>query len=478
MLCWSEIPLRLQLAGKPLKHKATHMRASTSTGSNLILSPCVEIFKRGRKNIVLNPSNGHWLCVSNTGLEMLKRFSQPQNSRENMTEWGIGQEKRTASLISDAKKREILVSIKRNSKISQKSSGNIRGGFHKLRNLSWNIARDCNLSCKHCYLSWDHRHGTALSKAECLDLVSKFPEVLLKKSLITISGGEPFTVKHLFEVLREIKTLGFSFAILTNGTLVDPAKAEILAKIKPDHVQVSLDGASPNTNDFARGRGSFQKSIAGIRCLLNFGIRICVSMTITRANLTDIWPMVDLAESLGVKDLHFPYFVQRGRGFENRELLSLSEDQKIKCLDTIRAVHSSGRVRVGYIELRRKSFLSPVQPEHNCGLGRQIALIESDGSVYPCPSLDFPELCIGNIRAHQLKEIVAESRILAKLGKINRRFHNPKCRRCSFRVSCNGGCIGRGYALRKNPLDSDPYCSLMRRDYLEALWSAAEANSN
>ncbi|WP_420808803.1 radical SAM protein [Candidatus Oscillochloris fontis] len=59
-----------------------------------------------------------------------------------------------------------------------------------------------------------------------------------------MTGGEPFVYKDLFQLLKIIaaKRERYSFALLSNGTLIDATLTQRLQALHPRFVQVSIEG--------------------------------------------------------------------------------------------------------------------------------------------------------------------------------------------------------------------------------------------
>ena len=89
------------------------------------------------------------------------------------------------------------------------------------------------------------------------------------KGHLTVTGGEPFIRGDFLDLLQAFadnRSL-FTFAILTNGSLIEQATASRLKKLKPSFVQVSMEGGQP-THDRIRGPGSFDQTVSAIRRLV------------------------------------------------------------------------------------------------------------------------------------------------------------------------------------------------------------------
>ena len=80
---------------------------------------------------------------------------------------------------------------------------------------------------------------------------------------VTITGGEPFARRDLFELLDLVKARGVGIQIISNGGLIDDASPTRLAPTACRYVQVTLDGPDAALHDeHVGGDGHFEKTIA------------------------------------------------------------------------------------------------------------------------------------------------------------------------------------------------------------------------
>jgi MoaA/NifB/PqqE/SkfB family radical SAM enzyme len=105
----------------------------------------------------------------------------------------------------------------------------------------------CNLECVTCIRrSWDEPIGEMSSSTftrivEGLKFFSPAPDVLLG------GLGEPLSHPHIVDMVREIKALGSSVELITNGTLLSKSLASQLINAGLDVLWASLDGATPES---------------------------------------------------------------------------------------------------------------------------------------------------------------------------------------------------------------------------------------
>ena len=161
------------------------------------------------------------------------------------------------------------------------------------------LTANCNLRCRHCYL---------LPRDPCPDLLSAEDWIRILDALagvgclwLGITGGEPLSRPDFPRIYREAHQRGFLITLLTNGTLLDDATADLLADHPPMAVEVSLYGASPETCREVTGSAfAFDACLAGVRRLMARNVQVVLKTTLTRDNVDDLPAMEALARELGL----------------------------------------------------------------------------------------------------------------------------------------------------------------------------------
>lgn len=102
--------------------------------------------------------------------------------------------------------------------------------------------RFCNLSCAYCNEYDKVSQPVPLQEMERrIDHLAR-----LGTSIITISGGEPFTHPDLDGIIARIRHHGRVAGIITNGYLLTPERIERLNRAGLDHMQISIDNVNPD----------------------------------------------------------------------------------------------------------------------------------------------------------------------------------------------------------------------------------------
>ena len=181
---------------------------------------------------------------------------------------------------------------------------------------------DCNLRCSYCVAkSSPNAPRRALGLANVQRLVDE--AVALGFNEVFFTGGEPFILNDIYDMLA-YSTARVKTTVLTNGMILRGPRLERLGAIAHDNlrVQVSLDGATADDHDAYRGKGSWDKTLEGIRLLQGRGFRVRLSTTETPVNSPRLADICELHRGLGIPDSdHFVRpLARRGYSKEGLEL--------------------------------------------------------------------------------------------------------------------------------------------------------------
>jgi radical SAM protein with 4Fe4S-binding SPASM domain len=323
--------------------------------------------------------------------------------------------------------------------------------------FQWHLTERCNRACKHCY---QDRISPELPISALLDIVDKMEEAVQKwgrQGTLSLTGGEPFLRRDdlhaLMDRIDQSANLVY-YDILTNGSLVTEEEARALASHSGlRRVQVSLEGATPKTNDAVRGPGSFEGTLGAIRRLRGAEIAVSVMTTISRPNKDEIPALVDLVGREGVQTLALERLIPEGRGQELRDQV-LKPDEIRRLYEEVYKIAVNGPpVRV---LLYRPLFamFAPDDPTVGalCSAGNNALTVMPDGTVYPCRRLPIP---IGNALTDGFFKIWYGSEVLW-------RIRNPgnlrgKCADCDLLPRCRG-CRAMAYFTTGDYMAGDPQC--------------------
>jgi len=325
--------------------------------------------------------------------------------------------------------------------------------------LQWHLSDVCNLRCTHCYQSAFASHPFGLS--EWLHLLDDYIAFLQgdgrqppRRGHINLTGGEPLALRELPALLDAfvLHRQQFSFAILSNGTLVDPDMAARLRCWGPKFVQVSIDG-NPATHDRIRGKGSHAKAVAGIRALRAEGIPVLIAFTAQPGNYREFADVARLGRELGVRRVWTDRVIPPPGPLAAGQ--SLSREQTVEYLQIIARARMEGgrRSQTEIAAQRALQFLEGGSAIYRCTAGESLITVMPDGTLYPCRRLPIPA---GNVYQTSLQQIYDSDAMLAV--RAPREFHG--CEQCGFAPLCRGGLRCLAWAVHGRLDQADPGCPL------------------
>jgi MoaA/NifB/PqqE/SkfB family radical SAM enzyme len=259
-------------------------------------------------------------------------------------------------------------------------------------NVFLHVLTRCNLRCRHCYINPEQHGRKRLSIERMERWLTLFAERSPGANLVLL-GGEPTLHPDLSRAVRSARRLGFaSITIDTNGYLFN----DILDKVNPAEVDVfsfSLDGATAETNDRIRGRGSYDACLNGLRRARAKGFRASLIFTVSRANLGELPAMGPLLDELGVERFFIQVLGLRGKAAwtgcdpDAQKVLRVSPSEWLKHVPAAAAAIAQRGIRVIY----PKVFLAPEEKFECAGLVADNYFVFPNGRVYRCPLCeDYP----------------------------------------------------------------------------------------
>ena len=165
--------------------------------------------------------------------------------------------------------------------------------------VSVEVTHRCPLECLHCYnnlpMSDVEARSSELTLAEHCRLLDELRDAGCLWVLYT--GGEIFARKDFPDIYKEAKKRGFLITLFTNGTLITPAVADMLAEWRPFVIEITLYGATQETYEaLTQIPGSFERCMRGIRLLLERNLPLKLKTVPTTVNRHEVYEMKRLAE--------------------------------------------------------------------------------------------------------------------------------------------------------------------------------------
>lgn len=317
-------------------------------------------------------------------------------------------------------------------------------------NVTWEVTRQCNLSCIHCLSEVGKGNEGDLTYNQCLHVIDGLSSQ--KVFQVNFGGGEPFIREDFLAILDACHRRSLVTCISTNGTLLEDHVLDFLKGREMVYLQVSLDGGTSSTNDSIRGVGTFKKIMKGLERLNKWGISFSINTVLTKLNYPEISSLYCFAKDHGAK-LRVSRFRPSGRGKKSWDFLHL-EKEDLKAFSQWLSDHKN--VVTG------DSFFSLEDEERKglglnlCGAAKFTCCIDPEGNVYPCAFLQDSFFYGGNILNQSLNDIWCH----AHGFKLLRHLRVRSCESCFRFESCHGGCPAVAYFIGKTLNIPDPECSV------------------
>lgn len=318
--------------------------------------------------------------------------------------------------------------------------------------LTWELTYACNLSCMHCLSSSGRRDPRELTTEECKAVIDELER--MQVFYVNVGGGEPTVRPDFWEILDYAGEHHVGVKFSTNGVKITAERARRLAANDYLDIQISLDGATPEVNDFVRGPGSYATAIRAMENLQSAGMRdFKLSVVCTRHNIPQLDEFKAIADKYGAQ-LRLTRLRPSGRGADSWDELHPRPEQQRELYDWL--IAHDGEVLTGDSFFHLSAFGQPLSGLNLCGAGRVVCLIDPIGDVYACPFAIHEEFLAGTVRAPGGFAVVwRESELFQRLRAPQ---SGGACTSCAFFDSCKGGCMAAKF-FTGLPLDGpDPEC--------------------
>ncbi|GMU92013.1 MAG: hypothetical protein AMXMBFR4_10710 [Candidatus Hydrogenedentota bacterium] len=296
------------------------------------------------------------------------------------------------------------------------------------------VTRRCNLRCKMCqYIDWLETVPTRiqaegeLSTQEWLDIVDQTGRF----SLITFTGGEVFVRKDFMQIFEHACSKR-RVHFISNATMLTDERARRCVELAPrwfglrgfNFAGISIDGTRDVHDVIRAQKGSYDKSIAGMKALAGYKRElrktcplIHVNTVIQEASLDCLPEMPRVAKDAGASVLNLltetrihdlPELGRVDPGSFKREDFRqpiiererLSKSLK-KTFDEARKIGIEVRMpRMPFEEVLNHYDQGYDLREFDCRAIWSTLIVGAKGGVYPCWIQK-----VGNVREHSLKEL-------------------------------------------------------------------------
>lgn len=332
--------------------------------------------------------------------------------------------------------------------------------------VGWEITLACDARCIHCGSAAGKAREKELTTREALQLVDELADVDVK--FVILLGGEPLVRKDWADIAKRIRDNGMELGLITNGNLLNDKVANLLERLEPADVSISMDGDKHVHEQIRRVPNIYDHDINALKLLCEREIVASIITTVIKLNyspsiLDHLLNLVDRFELVAwkIQIAHLCGRMKEDYMISKEDLYNLSkwiakrikEGHKNIILGNNIGYYSSleSTLRQGY------SWLGCPAGIWNCG-------ITSNGGVKGC--LGIPDyLTEGYIRERNFKDIWFDE----EKFKFNRKFDPSHlqgiCAGCDFGNLCKGGC--RAFNIPSGKINEYSYCLYRYEEQLQ-----------
>jgi radical SAM protein with 4Fe4S-binding SPASM domain len=313
----------------------------------------------------------------------------------------------------------------------------------------------CNLKCKHCFAGKRLKHDPPLNLRELERLFASMANMGAFR--LGLTGGEPLLRLDLFEIIDLAIGYGLSPCLTTNGLLITEDIAKEFGKRKLAWLNVSMEGATSETHDNIRGKGTYARLLQRLS-ILSQHTKFSLAFTLMRANLHEAHAFTELAYQVGAQAAVFRPLYPIGTALDYPELMP-SFEEYIDILESLSETTNSKLFEFCSVHpwgpKTRENSQSIIYEAFGCGAGNTVSSVSVSGDVSPCSFLG-PKYIAGNLRERTFEQIWDSSSVFEKMRTIP---GDEKCMNCSLYNTCSGGCRARALAINGSISAADPWCA-------------------
>jgi len=347
------------------------------------------------------------------------------------------------------------------------------------------VAQSCNLRCTYCFAGDGDYGKTSLMKAETAIRAVEYFAAGQEALQIAFFGGEPLLnlplIYKVVDFCEAYEGCRFSFAVTTNGTLLEPSVLEYF-KEKNFSVTVSYDGpglqAKQRLSVGKRGNSQelVERKLACLKEHLDELKSFKLRGTISKSNLSLAEDAI--AQTLTSQNYRFAV----GRHATAAKDLAFSQED----IDELGQI--IGRIVTRHLEEKNYEALLKLEPlsthikwihrgkvgRNYCSAGISYVSVSTSGNFYLCHR--FTEDESGRVGS------LAEGLDLEALSGYadHRRVAKKPCSTCWMREWCGGGCFHENKTASGSATEPDPtFCQLQDLELTQAMrvYTAILANA-
>ena len=326
----------------------------------------------------------------------------------------------------------------------------------------------CDQACAGCFYS--ARPGSAVTPTDApFELFERVVRRAAEARVfqMALGGGEPLLHPRFLEMVRLACQSDIVPNLTTNGNLLTVEMATALKEAGLGQAQISLNGASEETN--AATRPNFARALVALEACRAAGLRFGVNFLLTRSSLPDLEAVIRLGQRMGATTVNLlrpkpPTTEDDWLEHESPTAADYQDVQSIirrfraprpKAQPETRNLKSQTRLTLDasltFLLTDRSAQALYRAGVWGCSAARKFVTVTQDGDVLPCSHVRWSDVGDGDVmHAWRRSAVFARFRTLEEAMR-------GRCRTCSTLSLCRG-CPAVVMAFGGEFGDSDPHC--------------------
>jgi len=318
------------------------------------------------------------------------------------------------------------------------------------------LTHRCPLQCPYCSNPVELlKANRELDTAAWLDLFDQAADLGVLQ--VHLSGGEPTLRRDLEQMIARLSARGVYTNLITDGVGIAEGRIEAFAEAGLDHLQLSFQGARPETTDrIGNQRGAHARKLETARRAVAAGLPLTINAPVHRHNIEQVAEFIELALALGAERLEIANVQYGGWALVNRQALMPDREAVMRQAEIVEA---ASRRLTGILNI---DFVTPdyfaIYPKPCMGgWARDAFMVAPDGTVLPCHAArTIPMLTFERFGERPLAEIWEDSPAFNAFRGTD--WMQEPCRSCARREIDWGGCRCQAMAIAGDAAATDPAC--------------------
>lgn len=274
---------------------------------------------------------------------------------------------------------------------------------------------------------------------------------------VHLSGGEPTLRKDLDEIIACLSQRGVYTNLITAGVTLTLDKIAGYAAAGLDHVQVSFQGARPETTELVGNyKNAHDKKRQAATWVRELGLPLTINAPIHKLNIQEVPEYVDLALELGAERLEIANVQYYGWAYLNRAALLPDYDSVMRQVDYVEKIREelTGILNIDFVT---PDYYADYPKPCMGGWASDAFMVTPEGLALPCHAAQsITTLSFDKVTDKPLKDIWETSEAFNRYRGFD--WMPEPCRSCERKEIDFGGCRCQAFAMTGDAAATDPTC--------------------